>query len=64
MKFFLPALLLLTSCAAHKPCRNCDYGTHLVAHFDKAKCKDLDGGKYECKNVIFDPQALDAKTGK
>ena len=66
MKFILMALLLGSAlgCAAHKPCRNCEYGNRLVAHFDKKQCKDLDAGKFECKKVVFDPQALDAKAGK
>jgi hypothetical protein len=65
MKFILLALLLgfVPGCA-HKPCRNCEYGSRLVAHFDKKQCKDQDAGKFECKKVVFDPQALDAKAGK
>lgn len=58
------ALMFLTGCAAHKPCRNCQYGQHLRVTYLLKDCKDLPAGKFTCKNPVFDPQALDAKAGK
>lgn len=55
----LAAITLTTGCHAQKPVRvpRAPY----KAHFDAAHCRYLpDGIMFRCKDVVFDPEQLDA----
>lgn len=52
---------IFLGCAPRHECHNCRYGAGLIAEYDRKNCQDLPGGKFTCKNVVFNPTSIHAK---
>jgi hypothetical protein len=61
MLFTVLALALaLTGCAAKRQFRFAPSSIHKVT-YDEGKCKEIEGGKVRCRDVVFTLTTVDAK---